>query len=113
MPVPGWGTAGRLLRDFVAGPTGVVFGVCVLLMVVGLGAGRVAEVALPLMVVEPGLLIAVSQVRPMYDGRYVLYALAGAPLLVAAGADRVSGPRSCGAGPIRSIGPGASPSPAR
>ncbi|MGF0176049.1 glycosyltransferase family 39 protein [Streptomyces sp. Marseille-Q5077] len=90
LPVPGWGSAERLLREFAAGPTGVVFGVCVLLMVAGLGAGRVAGVALPLLVVPPGLLIAVSQVRPMYDDRYVLYALAGAPLLVAAGADRLT-----------------------
>lgn len=91
LPVPGWGSAERLLREFAAGPTGVVFGVCVLLMVAGLGAGRVAAVALSLLVVPPGLLIAVSQVRPMYDDRYVLYALAGAPLLVAAGADRLTG----------------------
>ncbi|MFF5479705.1 hypothetical protein ACFY5C_20510 [Streptomyces sp. NPDC012935] len=91
LPVPGWGSAGRLLREFAAGPSGVVFGVCVLLMVAGLGAGRVAGVAVPLLVVPPGLLIAVSQVRPMYDDRYVLYALAGAPLLVAAGADRLAG----------------------
>ncbi|MGW1615303.1 glycosyltransferase family 39 protein [Streptomyces sp. NPDC002285] len=90
LAVPGWGSAERLLREFAAGPTGVVFGVCVLLMVAGLGAGRVAGVALPLLVVPPGLLIAVSQVRPLYDDRYVLYALAGAPLLVAAGADRLT-----------------------
>ncbi|WP_369169770.1 hypothetical protein AB5J49_18740 [Streptomyces sp. R28] len=91
LPVPGWGSAERLLRGFVAGPTGVVFGACVLLMVAGLGVGRVAAVALPLLVVPPGLLLAVSQVRPMYDDRYVLYGLAGAPLLVAAGADRMVG----------------------
>lgn len=91
LSVPGWGTAERLLRGFVAGPTGVVFGVCVLLMVIGLAAGRVAVVAVPLLLVPPALLIAVSQVRPMYDDRYVLYALAGAPLLVAAGADRLAG----------------------
>ncbi|WP_369271432.1 hypothetical protein AB5J55_16625 [Streptomyces sp. R11] len=90
LPVPGWGSAERLLREFAAGPTGVVFGGCVLLMVAGLGAGRVAGVALPLLVVPPGLLIAASQVRPMYDDRYVLYALAGVPLLVAAGADRLA-----------------------
>ncbi|MGW6910404.1 glycosyltransferase family 39 protein [Streptomyces sp. NPDC054940] len=97
---PGWGTAERLLRGFVAGPTGVVFGVCVLLMLVGLGAGRVTAVALPLMVLPPVLLVALSQVRPVYDDRYVLYALTGAPLLVAAGADRVAGlvtrARPCG-----------------
>lgn len=91
LPVPGWGSAERLLREFAAGPSGVVFGACVLLMVAGLGSGRVAGVALPLLAVPPGLLIAVSQVRPMYDDRYVLYALAGAPLLVAAGADRLAG----------------------
>ncbi|NUP23485.1 MAG: hypothetical protein HOZ81_47005 [Streptomyces sp.] len=90
LAAPGWGSAERLLRGFVAGPTGAVFGACVLLMLAGLTARRVAVVALPLLVVPPGLLMAVSQVRPMYDDRYVLYALAGAPLLVATGADRVA-----------------------
>ncbi|MFJ4789049.1 hypothetical protein [Streptomyces sp. NPDC088794] len=89
LPVPGWGSAERLLRDFAAGPTGVVFWACLMLVAQGLRVRQVAAVALPLMVVPPALLMTVSQVRPMYDDRYVLYALAGMPLLVAAGADRL------------------------
>ncbi|MGW3286072.1 glycosyltransferase family 39 protein [Streptomyces sp. NPDC001002] len=89
LPVPGWGSAERLVRGFAAGPTGVVFWVCLMLVVLGLRVRQVAAVALPLAVVPPALLMTVSQVRPMYDDRYVLYALAGVPLLVAAGADRV------------------------
>jgi len=50
-----------------------------------------AGVALPLLVVPPMVLMGVSQFRPLYDDRYVLYALAGAPLLAAAGAERVAG----------------------
>ncbi|MEV0177320.1 glycosyltransferase family 39 protein [Streptomyces sp. NPDC050803] len=93
LPEPGWGSAVRLLRSFVVAPAGAVFEVGVVLMLVGVVAvgGRAVAVALPLMVVPPGLLMLVSQVRPMYDDRYVLYAMAGAPLLVAVGADRVAG----------------------
>jgi len=87
---PGWDQAGLLVRDFVAAPDGVVFWVSVALMVLGLWAGRPSAVALPLLVLPPALLIAVSQIRPLYHERYVLYALAGAPLLVAAGAERVA-----------------------
>ncbi|GAA2502432.1 hypothetical protein GCM10010276_51800 [Streptomyces longisporus] len=88
---PGWDQAGLLVRDFAFAPDGVVFWVAVALMVLGLGAGRLAAVALPLLVLPPALLIAVSQIRPLFHERYVLYALAGAPLLAAAGAERVAG----------------------
>jgi mannosyltransferase len=46
-------------------------------------------VALPLVLLPPTLLMTVSQTMPLYDERYVLYALAGAPLLAAAGAERL------------------------
>ncbi|MCD9878527.1 glycosyltransferase family 39 protein [Streptomyces sp. NR30] len=88
---PGWDQAGLLVRDFAVGPDGLVFWVSVALMALGLGAGRLAAVALPLLVLPPALLIAVSQIRPLFHERYVLYALAGAPLLAAAGADWVAG----------------------
>lgn len=87
---PGWDKAEALVGDFATGPTGAVFWVCVLLMVVGLGAGRPAMVAFPLLVLPPAILMTVSQYRPLYHERYVLYALAGAPLLTAAGLDRVA-----------------------
>ncbi|MER5756230.1 glycosyltransferase family 39 protein [Streptomyces sp. NPDC002088] len=102
LPAPGVGTAERLLREFM-GRTDGVFWACVGLVAVASAAGRRSElvrVALPLTVVPPLTLMAVSQVRPMYDDRYVLYALAGAPLLAAAGADRLlrslprTGPRT-------------------
>jgi mannosyltransferase len=88
--VPGWEKAEGLVRDFAVGGTGVAFWASVLLAVLGLGAVRPAVVAVPLLVVPPGVLMAVSQIRPLYHERYVLYALAGAPLLVAAGAERVA-----------------------
>nr|WSY57917.1 glycosyltransferase family 39 protein [Streptomyces sp. NBC_00886] len=85
-------TAERLTREFLAvAPTGAVFWTSVLLMLVGLGAGRLTSVALPLLVVPPVILLTVSQFRPLFHERYVLYALAGAPLLAAAGADRLVG----------------------
>ncbi|MEU1512126.1 glycosyltransferase family 39 protein [Streptomyces sp. NPDC005811] len=90
---PGAGSALRLLHAFL-GPGGPLFWTCLLLALAALPGPRrltLASVALPWAVVPPLTLLAVSQLRPMYDERYVLYALAGAPLLVAAGADRVLG----------------------
>ncbi|MER6785962.1 hypothetical protein ABT330_15300 [Streptomyces sp. NPDC000658] len=91
LPVPDWESAQRLLRAFAAGPRGAVFWGCLTLMAVGLTAGRTAAFAAPLMIVPPGFLMLLSQVKPLYHDRYVLYALAGAPLLIAAGADRLAG----------------------
>ncbi|QEU94018.1 hypothetical protein CP970_26735 [Streptomyces kanamyceticus] len=99
---PDGAAAERLLRAF-AGPTRLVLVGQVLLAVVALRppwsrAGRgtlslpglsLPVVALPLLVVPPAVLLAVSQRWPLYQDRYVLFALAGLPLLVAAGADRV------------------------
>jgi mannosyltransferase len=92
---PGWDQAEKLVRDFAVGPVGAVFWVSVVLMVVGLGAGRLAAVAVPLLVLPPAILMVVSQERPLFHERYVLYALAGAPLLMAAGADRVAAALAC------------------
>ncbi|MFJ7296985.1 glycosyltransferase family 39 protein [Streptomyces collinus] len=88
---PGWDRVGRLARNFTPGPAGPVFWGSLLLMAVGLRERRTAAVALPLLLVPPGILMTVSQVRPLYHDRYVLYALAGASLLVAAGAGWVAG----------------------
>ncbi|MEU1575857.1 glycosyltransferase family 39 protein [Streptomyces collinus] len=88
---PGWDRVGRLARNFSPGPAGPVFWGSLLLMAAGLRERRTAAVALPLLLVPPGILMTVSQVRPLYHDRYVLYALAGASLLVAAGAGRVAG----------------------
>ncbi|MEV6544959.1 glycosyltransferase family 39 protein [Streptomyces sp. NPDC051665] len=90
--IPDWDTTERLARDFLAvTPTGIVFWTSLLLLLLGLGSNRLTSVALPLLLVPPLLLLTVSQFRPLFHERYVLYALAGAPLLVAAGADRVVG----------------------
>ncbi|MGI5455309.1 glycosyltransferase family 39 protein [Streptomyces sp. CA-249302] len=86
---PGWANVEGLARCFAVGRTGAVFWAYVLLVAVGIGAGRLASVALPLLVLPPTVLMLASQLQPLYDDRYVLYALAGAPLLAAAGADRV------------------------
>ncbi|MEU1004545.1 glycosyltransferase family 39 protein [Streptomyces tibetensis] len=86
---PGWDRVERLARNFTPGPAGPVFWGALLLMAVGLRERRTAAVAVPLLLVPPGILMTVSQVRPLYHDRYVLYSLAGASLLVAAGAGRV------------------------
>ncbi|WP_171170443.1 glycosyltransferase family 39 protein [Streptomyces sp. I05A-00742] len=46
-------------------------------------------VALPLALVPPVLLYAASQSRPLFLDRYLLFSLAGVPLLAAAGLERV------------------------
>ncbi|MFD4788444.1 hypothetical protein ACFWN1_15580 [Streptomyces sp. NPDC058459] len=93
---PTWATAEGLLRGFL-GPGGGVFWACLVLAVLGLAGlaappGRLtcARVGLPLAAVPPAALMLVSQLSPLYVDRYVLYALPGAPLLVAAGADRLA-----------------------
>ncbi|MFF9585908.1 glycosyltransferase family 39 protein [Streptomyces achromogenes] len=90
-------TAGGLLRRFL-GPADSVYWVCFALGCVGLlrligrrGELTCAGVGLPVMVVPPLVLMLVSQASPLYVDRYVLYALSGAPLLVACGAERVAG----------------------
>ncbi|MFC7842635.1 hypothetical protein [Streptomyces sp. NPDC057382] len=88
---PGWDRVERLARNVVPGPEGAVFWASLLLVALGLRERRTAAVALPLLLVPPALLMTVSQVRPLYHDRYVLYALAGASLLVAAGAGRMAG----------------------
>ncbi|MEU5345204.1 glycosyltransferase family 39 protein [Streptomyces sp. NPDC020766] len=95
---PGGGTVERLLRSFT-GPTMLVLGPYLLLIALAVrvpftpparrGELSVPAVALPLLLLPPAVLIAVSRHWPLYDDRYVLYALAGAPLLAAAGAERL------------------------
>nr|WP_174856058.1 glycosyltransferase family 39 protein [Streptomyces hyaluromycini] len=90
-------TAQELLRQYL-GPTDRVYWVCLALGLLGLtrlvgrrGEVTLAAVALPLAVLPPVALMLASQLTPLYVDRYVLYALAGGPLLVALGADRVAG----------------------
>ncbi|MFF4753000.1 glycosyltransferase family 39 protein [Streptomyces sp. NPDC002514] len=94
---PGLHSADTLLHEF-AGPAPAVFWTCLALAVLGLtrpvgrpGELTCAAVALPLAVLPPAVLMLVSRLSPLYVDRYVLYALAGLPLLVAAGADRLAG----------------------
>ncbi|MFI0236028.1 glycosyltransferase family 39 protein [Streptomyces sp. NPDC016845] len=86
----------RGLIEAFAGPAEGVCAVVLALAVVGACArtphpGRVSlrAVALPLAVVPPALLLGVSRYEPLYYDRYVLFCLAGVPLLAAAGADRI------------------------
>ena len=98
---PGWPAFTGLMRAF-AGPSGwvavpmVVFAIGALLTrrrsrdegpIPGL---TVPVVALPLLVLPPALLFAVSQLHPVYAERYVLFALPGFCLLVAAGIERMA-----------------------
>ncbi|WP_234016905.1 glycosyltransferase family 39 protein [Streptomyces sp. LaPpAH-108] len=92
---PTWDTAQGLLRAFL-GESDPLYWTCLPLALLGLAGlaaprGRLtlARLCLPLTVVPPAALMLASQLSPLYVDRYVLYALSGAPLLVAAGADAV------------------------
>jgi mannosyltransferase len=86
--------AGSLARSWAGSPhlVWLVFG----LAAFGAGAGAVAyrrrrppltpgSVALPWLVLPPAVLLVVSQVHPVYDGRYVEYCLPALAILVAWG----------------------------
>ena len=54
------------------------------------GARRLVRWALPLSVVPPTILLAVSQFDALYVPRYVLFSLVGMPLLAAQGMDSLA-----------------------
>ncbi|MFI7382515.1 hypothetical protein [Streptomyces sp. NPDC049813] len=90
---PGPRQARGLVLSF-AGPTSGVCAVVLALVAVGVcarlprhGPVSLRAVALPLAVVPPAALLAVSQYQPLYYDRYLLFCLAGVPLLAAAGAE--------------------------
>ncbi|MEV1026351.1 glycosyltransferase family 39 protein [Streptomyces sp. NPDC050264] len=104
LDVPGREQVRGLAYSF-AGPTEAVCAVVLAFVAVGVCAslprrGRLSlrGVALPLAVVPPAVLLGISQYQPLYYDRYLLFCLAGVPLLAAAGAERivrlVPGPRS-------------------
>ncbi|MGI5139644.1 glycosyltransferase family 39 protein [Streptomyces sp. CA-106110] len=96
LSAPDGRSAERLVRQF-AGPSRAMLGPYLVLVAAAVwrpGLRRevsLAGVALPLLVIPPAVLMGVSQITPLYDERYVLYSLAGAPLLAAAGAERLAG----------------------
>ncbi|GAA1717865.1 hypothetical protein GCM10009680_69030 [Streptomyces yatensis] len=89
-------TPGRLwavVEEF-AGPSALVLALNLLLIVVAVVRPRwrsLTAVALPLFCVPPVLLFALALHRPCFHERYLLFALAGIPLLAAAGVDRLAG----------------------
>ncbi|MFE5869515.1 glycosyltransferase family 39 protein [Streptomyces roseifaciens] len=103
---PGRPEAEALVKAF-AGPGQPVLGAVLLLAAVALlapargwrqalsssspgrGALGLTAVALPWALVPPVLLYAAAQYQPLFLDRYLLFCLAGVPLLAAAGADRL------------------------
>ncbi|MFI6941639.1 glycosyltransferase family 39 protein [Streptomyces sp. NPDC050418] len=91
---PGMSGADEILRTF-AGPTPLVITAVLLLICIALNAplprtGRLSlnSLALPLVLVPPALLLLLAQSAPLFHPAYVLCALAGVPLLAAAGGER-------------------------
>ncbi|WP_413105928.1 hypothetical protein [Streptomyces sp. Inha503] len=87
-------TPGRLwaVVEEYAGPSALVLAGNLLLVAIAVVRPRrrtLTAVALPLICVPPVLLFALALHRPCFHERYLLFALAGIPLLAAAGADRL------------------------
>ncbi|GAB1823819.1 hypothetical protein [Herbidospora sp. RD11066] len=83
LTAPTWADAGALVSGFA--------GVTVVLAVLGmLRGGPLRVVAVPLMVVPPALLLLLSQVKPYYEERYVLYAVIGLALLIGSAVDGIA-----------------------
>ncbi|WP_157518600.1 hypothetical protein [Herbidospora mongoliensis] len=83
LTAPTWADAGDLVSGFA--------GVTVVLAVLGsLRGGPLRVVALPLAVVPPALLLLLSQVKPYYEERYVLYAVIGLALLIGSAVDGIA-----------------------
>ncbi|MFI7338560.1 glycosyltransferase family 39 protein [Streptomyces sp. NPDC050085] len=96
---PGREEAEVLLRA-TTGHDGLLYAVTLALIAVAVsrpprrrseGTCGLVGVALPLALVPPLILFAVSQWHPLYASRYTLFAFAGVPLLVAAGAETLLG----------------------
>lgn len=92
---PGVEELAALAREF-AGPSAPVAAVVAVLVAVALlrplpatGPMGLTAVALPLAALPPVLLYLASQREPVFLDRYLLFALPGVPLLVAAGLDRL------------------------
>ncbi|MGW7267272.1 glycosyltransferase family 39 protein [Streptomyces sp. NPDC054842] len=119
--VPPDGRSVERLAEGFAGPSRAVLAAYLVLAACALSPGSaprgrlsLTAVALPLALVPPAVLMGVSHAVPLYDERYVLYALAGVPLLAAAGLERVVGLaaacparvlRLAAAGPARTVRP--------
>lgn len=93
---PDWATVTGLVRDLAgAGP---LIPLVTALAVCGAAASRrsrrgaltLPAVALPWLVLPPVLLLAVSELHPVYTERYVLYCFPALSLLVAAGLARIT-----------------------
>ncbi|GIH27722.1 mannosyltransferase [Acrocarpospora phusangensis] len=80
---PTWEDAGNLVSGFAGVPA-------LLAILALLRAGPLRVVALPLMVVPPAFLLLLSQVKPYYEERYVLYAVVGLALLIGSAVDGVA-----------------------
>ncbi|MEV5974993.1 glycosyltransferase family 39 protein [Streptomyces sp. NPDC051921] len=81
--------AGPDVRVFVA--VALLAGLAVLWPLRRTGPVGTTAVALPLVVLPVAVLFAVSSVKPLFVDRYLLFAFAGVPLLVAAGLERSLG----------------------
>lgn len=94
---PGWGTVGALASGFAG--AGAALLPVTLLALAGAAAGLVrparaltpAVIALPWLTAPAAILLAVSQVHPLFTGRYVEFSLPALALLCAAGLSWLAG----------------------
>ncbi|MBO3744825.1 glycosyltransferase family 39 protein [Streptosporangiaceae bacterium NEAU-GS5] len=83
---PTWTTVGALITRFAG--AGLLLALIIAMAVVAVARRPLAgltAVALPLALVPPAVLLAVSQIHPYFQDRYVLYAVAGVAWLAGSG----------------------------
>jgi mannosyltransferase len=85
IPQPGWHDAGDLAATLLATPAAAAAAIA-LLAVAGLArGGGLSGLAAPWLLLPPLLLLVLSEVKPVYNGRYLSFCLPAVALLAGAG----------------------------
>lgn len=85
IPQPGWHDAGDLVATLLAGTAAAAMALA-LLGLAGLArGGRLGWLAGPWLLLPPLLLVVLSEIKPVYNGRYLTFCLPAVALLAGAG----------------------------
>jgi len=85
IPRPGWHDASDLVSTLVAGPAAAALAIGLLGLLGALRGRELSWLAVPWLLLPPALLLAMSEIKPVYNGRYATYCLPAVALLAGAG----------------------------